>query len=91
MAMYAEVRRMKMRDGLSISEIARRTSLSRNTIKAWMKGACEAHSNGLIDADVTVQCCWDADRLDRWRVGVRPRADYLCTDEAKRIASGGVD
>lgn len=38
MAMYAKVRRMRLRDGLSISEIARRTSLSRNTIKAWLKG-----------------------------------------------------
>jgi transposase len=37
MAMYAKVRRMKFRDGLSISEIARRTSLSRNTIKTWLK------------------------------------------------------
>ena len=37
MAMYAKVRRMRLRDGLSISEIARRTSLSRNTIKAWLK------------------------------------------------------
>jgi transposase len=38
MAMYAKVRRMRLRDGLSISEIARRTSLSRNTIKAWLGG-----------------------------------------------------
>src|SRR5262249_38112764 len=38
MAMYAKVRRMRLRDGLSISEIARRTSLSRNTIKAWLRG-----------------------------------------------------
>jgi transposase len=37
MAMYAKVRRMRLRDGLSISEIARRTSLSRNTIKAWLR------------------------------------------------------
>ena len=37
MAMYAKVRRMRYRDGLSISEIARRTSLSRNTIKAWLR------------------------------------------------------
>ena len=39
MAMYAKVRRLKFRDGLSICEIARRTSLSRNTIKAWLRGA----------------------------------------------------
>jgi transposase len=37
MAMYAKVRRLRLRDGLSISEIARRTSLSRNTVKAWLK------------------------------------------------------
>ncbi len=37
MAMYAKVRRMRLRDGLSISEIARRTSLSRNTIKKWLR------------------------------------------------------
>ena len=36
MAMYAKVRRMRLREGLSISEIARRTSLSRNTIKRWL-------------------------------------------------------
>jgi transposase-like protein len=36
MAMYAKVRRMRFRDGVSISEIARRTSLSRNTIKGWL-------------------------------------------------------
>src|SRR5690606_20237680 len=34
---YAKVRRMRLRDGLSISEIARRTSLSRNTIKTWLR------------------------------------------------------
>ncbi len=38
MAMYAKVRRMRLRDGLSISEIARRTSLARNTIKRWLRG-----------------------------------------------------
>ena len=37
MAMYAKVRRMRLRDGLSISEIARRTSLARNTIKTWLR------------------------------------------------------
>jgi transposase len=36
MATYAKIRRMRLREGLSISEIARRTSLSRNTIKAWL-------------------------------------------------------
>jgi hypothetical protein len=34
---YAKVRRLFHRDRLSVSEIQRRTSLSRNTIKAWLK------------------------------------------------------
>jgi transposase len=37
MAIYAKVRRMRLREGLSISEIARRTSLARNTIKTWLR------------------------------------------------------
>ena len=37
MSMYAKVRRLRLREGLSISEIARRTSLSRNTIKTWLR------------------------------------------------------
>ena len=36
MAIYAKVRRMRFREGLSISEITRRTSLSRNTVKKWL-------------------------------------------------------
>ena len=34
-------------------------------------------------ADVTVQTCWDADRLDLGRVGTTPKAEYLCTDAGK--------
>jgi uncharacterized protein len=45
--------------------------------------ACEQHSDGLIDADITVQTCWDADRLDLGRVGIMPDPQYLCTDAAK--------
>ena len=37
MATLGKIRRMYIRDGLSISEISRRTSLSRNTIKTWLK------------------------------------------------------
>ena len=37
MSMFAKVRRLFHRDNLSISEIQRRTSLSRNTIKVWIK------------------------------------------------------
>ena len=37
MSMYAKVRRMHFREKTPINEIARRTSLSRNTIKKWLK------------------------------------------------------
>ena len=36
--MYAKVRRLFFRERLSISEIGRQTSLSRNTIKKWING-----------------------------------------------------
>ena len=45
--------------------------------------ACTGHSDGEVEADVTVQTCWDADRLDLGRVGIRPDAQYLCTAAAK--------
>ncbi|MEO6747927.1 MAG: IS21 family transposase [Caldimonas sp.] len=37
MALMGKIRGMRMRDGMSISEISRLTSLSRNTIKKWLK------------------------------------------------------
>ena len=42
MVMYAKIRRMFFREHLSVSEIKRRTSLSRNTIKEWLKEPDEA-------------------------------------------------
>jgi uncharacterized protein len=46
--------------------------------------ACEYHSDGFIEGDITVQTCWDADRLDLGRVGVYPSPNRLCTDTARR-------
>jgi Homeodomain-like domain len=37
MEMFGKVRRMYYRDGLSRSEIARRTGLSRTTVKKWLR------------------------------------------------------
>jgi len=45
--------------------------------------ALQHHSDGHLDADVTVQVCWDADRLDLGRVGVCPCASRLCTEPAR--------
>lgn len=46
--------------------------------------ACRLHSDGLTEGDLTVRVCWDADRLDLGRVGIRPSPDHLCTDHARR-------
>ena len=37
MAMLGKIRRLYFRDGLSIKEICRRTSLSRNTVRRWLR------------------------------------------------------
>jgi transposase len=37
MDILGKIRRLRFRDGLSISEIVRRTGLSRNTVKSWLK------------------------------------------------------
>ena len=36
---------------------------------------CEFHTNGLREGDITVLTCWDADRLDIGRVGLKPIAE----------------
>lgn len=46
--------------------------------------ACCRHTDGLTEADVTVQACWDADRLDLGRVGMTPLPKFLCTPFAKQ-------
>lgn len=46
--------------------------------------ACAFHTDGLTGGDVTLQTCWDADRLDLGRVGIKPRAKFLCTPFAKQ-------
>lgn len=37
MGMLAKIRRMRFRDHLSVREIARRTGLSRNTVRHWLR------------------------------------------------------
>ena len=46
--------------------------------------ACAGHTGGTTEADITVQTCWDADRLDLGRVGIVLEPPKLCTEVAKR-------
>ena len=45
--------------------------------------ACRDHSDGRNEGDITVLTCWDADRLDLGRVGIKPHPDRLCTQAAR--------
>jgi len=46
--------------------------------------ACEGHTHERTHSDITVQTCWDSDRLDLGRVGIEPHPSRLCTEVAKR-------
>lgn len=49
-----------------------------------LKYACGFHCQSSAKSDdVTIQTCWDADRLDLWRVGIIPDPYFLNTDKAK--------
>ena len=47
--------------------------------------ACARHTDGGMDGDITIQTCWDADRLDLGRVGTMPEPTRLCTPTARRL------
>ena len=60
MALIGKIRGMRMRDGKSISEISRLTSLSRNTIKKWASdpagGDAEVPATRRVDQARAVHC-----------------------------------
>lgn len=45
--------------------------------------ACKGHTHERTHPDVTIQTCWDSDRLDLGRVGITPHPSKLCTEAAK--------
>ena len=45
--------------------------------------ACAGHTHERTHPDITIQTCWDSDRLDLGRVGIVPHPSRLCTDVAK--------
>ncbi len=48
-----------------------------------LQRACIGHTHERTHPDITIQTCWDSDRLDLGRVGVIPNPSRLCTDVAK--------
>lgn len=47
--------------------------------------ACRLHTRGLTEGDATIAACWDADRLDLGRVGIKPRSHRLCTEAGRTL------
>lgn len=48
---------------------------------------CESmrlHSDGHTQGEAAIRACWDADRLDLARVGIKPDITLLCTQYARK-------
>jgi uncharacterized protein len=54
------------------------------TDAAWAR--IRRHAEGHTSDDPTIGVCWDADRLDLGRVGMRPRARYMSTAAGRKLA-----
>lgn len=49
-----------------------------------LRQACDGHTRERNHPDVTIQTCWDSDRLDLGRVGIMPHPRLLCTEFARQ-------
>ncbi len=49
-----------------------------------LEEACISHDKGGTSMDPTIGVCWDADRLNLWRVGIKPKPALLSTPAARR-------
>ena len=67
---------MKHRDAIPLNDVQFKQ----------LTDACKGHTYGTRPECITINTCWDADRLDLGRVGINPDAEYLHDIEAKRIA-----
>ena len=47
--------------------------------------AMEGHSDGDLHLNPTIQTCWDADRLDLGRVGIKPSGEFLSATAESHI------
>ena len=48
--------------------------------------ACKYHADGGLTSDPTIGTCWDADRLDLWRVHVQPDEKFMNTARGQELA-----
>ncbi len=50
-----------------------------------LEQACSGHADGYTSSNPTIGCCWDADRLELPRAGIKPRAQFLSTEAARNL------
>ena len=51
-----------------------------------LKKACRLHTTVQKTGNPTIDACFDADRLDLWRIGITPDPERLATEKGKEIA-----
>ena len=51
-----------------------------------LRRACRLHTTERQTGDITVDTCFDADRLDLGRVGIYPMEEKMATDAGKKVA-----
>jgi uncharacterized protein len=51
-----------------------------------LRTACRLHTGTVSTGNPTIDACFDADRLDLWRVGVIPDPTRMATEKGKEIA-----
>ena len=87
---------MRVNDGSDPDHGRRGSALARELagllpLEHWqleqLTTACDGHTDGFVSDDPTVGACWDADRLDLPRVGIRPEARLLSTAAARARAA----
>ena len=52
---------------------------------ALLKLACYLHTTTLKTGNPTIDACFDADRLDLWRVGITPQPSKLATEKGRKL------
>jgi uncharacterized protein len=68
----------------SIDELLADKIVLTDVQRRQLEFAIRYHSDSSVQTDdITVQVCWDADRLDLGRVGIRPDPHYLHTWKAR--------
>ena len=84
---------MRENENLDLHHGPRAADFVKSIVGTWLKlddqqlrkliEACRYHSVGRLDRDITIQTCWDADRLDLGRVGKKPKSTYLGSSLAR--------